>query len=55
MNRPKDTTFPDLTPRQREVFDAARRQLAARRYEGREYPQQAAPWERPEYQDRRVA
>lgn len=49
MSDPKDNTFPDLTATQRAVFDRARRQIAARRYEGREYPQQVAPWHRDEY------
>lgn len=55
MSDPKDNTFPDLTPTQRLVFDRARRQIAARRYEGREYPQQVAPWHRPETGERSAA
>ena len=55
MSDLKDTTFPDLTPEQRLVFDRARRQLAARRYEGRVYPQQVAPWHRPETGERGAA
>ena len=48
-------TRPGMTERHWELLAEVRRQIEARRFDGRAYPQAVAPWDRPEYQDRSAA
>jgi hypothetical protein len=51
MNRHESN--PEMTERAWELLERIQRQLSARRYEGRSYPQATAPYDRPENADRR--
>jgi len=54
MRRPKDTTSDLMTERHWNLLDRIERQILARRYEGRSYPQATAPYDRPENAERRT-